>query len=170
MVSPELLRRYSFFADLKMGQLDTLAKAGNEMTVDAEHYFFREGEELDHFYIVLEGEIGILIDLPDRSVTHPISRQLTGDLETVEVTISTARSGKMFGWSALVPPYGATSSGKALTSCRVISFDCRKLRRIFEEDCEFGYLMMQKTAQVIRERLRDMRTESLGTTFEPAGA
>jgi hypothetical protein len=30
-----------------------------------------------------------------------------------------------------------------------------------DEDHEFGYLMTQKVAQVIRERLRDMRIESL---------
>jgi hypothetical protein len=33
----------------------------------------------------------------------------------------------------------------------------------FEKDCAFGYLMTQKAAQVIRERLQDIRIESLST-------
>jgi CRP/FNR family cyclic AMP-dependent transcriptional regulator len=161
MVSPELIRRYPIFAGLSLEQITTLAQVAEEMAVKAEYYFFREGEELDHFYIVLEGRVGILVDLPVQSVRQPVSRQITGSLETREVVVSTIEPGEMFAWSTLIPPYTATSSAKALTSSRVVSFDCRELRKIFEEDCRFAYLMVQKTAQLIRRRLRDMRIESL---------
>lgn len=161
MISPEFIRRHPFFAGLSKEQIMALSKVGSEMTVEAEHYFFREGEELDHFYFVVTGKVGIVIDLPDRSVSHPISRQLLGNIETTELVVSYTGPGEMFGWSALVSPHNATSSGKALTSCQVISFDCRELRKIFEKDHQFGQLMMQKAAQVIRGRLRDMRIESL---------
>jgi hypothetical protein len=53
------------------------------------------------------------------------------------------------------------AGAKALTSCRVIVFDCLALLEAFKEDCRFGFLMMEKTAQVIRGRLRDQRMESL---------
>jgi hypothetical protein len=43
----------------------------------------------------------------------------------------------------------------------VIAFDCQKLLKEFESDCRFGYLMMQKAAQISRDRLRDLRIESL---------
>ena len=161
MVSPELLRRYPFFADLSAEQLITLANAADEMSVAEGHYFFHQEEELDHFYIVIEGKIHILVDLPDPDIDHPVSRQLTGDLITKEIEVSRIEPGEMFAWSALVPPHRATSSSKALTPGRVISFDCRGLRQSFEEDCRFGYMMMRKASQVIRERLRDMRLESL---------
>lgn len=161
MVSPELLRRYTFFADLSMEHLVTLAQTAEEVTVAEGHYFFREEEELDHFYIVVEGKVGILVDFPDPEVKQPVSRQLTGDLITRQTVMSTIEPGEMFGWSALVPPHLATSSSKALTPCQIISFDCQELRQFFEEDCQFGYLMMLKASQVIRARLRDMRIESL---------
>jgi CRP-like cAMP-binding protein len=146
MVSPELLRRYPFFAGLSIDQITTLAKAANEMTVEPGHYFFREGEELCCFYMVIEGAVAIVIELP---------------YQGKEVVTSTVGPGEVFAWSGLVPPHNAVASGKALVPCRVIAFDCRELRKSFEEDCRFGYLMMQKAAQVIRERLRDMRIESL---------
>jgi len=62
-----------------------------------------------------------------------------------------------------VPPYQATSSAKAASACRVVAFDCAALRQSFEEDTRFGYLMMQKAAQIIRDRLHDAHLEALGS-------
>ncbi len=99
--------------------------------------------------------------MPDRELEQKLSEQLTGGLQTKDVVISAVGPGEVFGWSALVAPHEATTSGKATTPCRVIAFDCRKLRQIFEEDCRFGYLMSQKIARIIRDRLRAIRIESL---------
>jgi CRP-like cAMP-binding protein len=161
MVSPELIRRYPFFANLSMEQIVTLAQAADELEVPPEHYFFRVQEELDHFYVVLEGQVGIQVNLTDERVSHSLSQQLTGDLKTREVVVTKIGPGEVFAWSALVPPHTATSSGKALTQCRVIAFGCRELRPILEEDCQFGYMMLQKATQVIRDRMRDLRIEIL---------
>jgi CRP-like cAMP-binding protein len=119
--------------------------------VEAGRYFFHEGEEVCCFYIVLEGAVAIVIELP---------RQ---DRETV---VSTLGPGDVFSWSGLVSPHKATASGKALTSCRVLSFDCQEIRQSFETDWHFGYLIMEKAAQVIRERLKDLRIEWLAYFIE----
>jgi CRP-like cAMP-binding protein len=161
MISPELIRRYPFFADLSMEQIITLAQAADDVAVEPDHNFFREGEELDHFYIVIEGKVGILVTTPDSSVPQPVSRQLTDDLITREIVVATVEPGEMFAWSALVPPHTASSSARALEPTRTISFDCRKLRQFFVEDPQFGYLMILKATLVIRERLRCMRIETL---------
>lgn len=152
MVSLELLRWYPFFAGLTREQLLTLARAGGEVAGHEGHYFFHEGEELDHFYIILEGAVAIVIELPEQDK---------------EVVISTVGPGEVFGWSGLVPPHDATAAAKAVTPCRVVAFDCLDLRRHFEEDYRFGYLMMQKAAQVIRQRLRDTRIQSLAYYVTP---
>jgi CRP-like cAMP-binding protein len=161
MVSPELIRRYPFFAKLSMEQIVTLAKAAQEWEVPAEHYFFREGEALDHFYVVLEGQAGILVNLTDERVNQPVSEQLTGSVKTREVVVTRIGPGEVFAWSALVPPHEATSSGKALIPGRVLAFDCLELRQEFEDDCQFRLLMLQKATQIIRERMRDLRIEIL---------
>ncbi len=161
MISPELLRRYPFFGGLSHQQIVGLAKVSSEITVEANHYFFHEGDELDNAYLVLEGAVAVVFKVPDRGVPQNLSAQLTGNLQTTDVVISSIGPGEIFGWSALVYPYKATASGKAATRCRVVVFDCRELRRMFDGDCQFGYLMIQKITQVIRNRLHDMRIESL---------
>ncbi len=161
MISPELIRRYPFFAGLSHEQIVTLADLASELNVETGHTFFREGDTLNDFYLVVQGAVAIVIEVPDRELEQKLSEQLTGGLQTKDVVISAVGPGEVFGWSALVAPHEATTSGKATTPCRVIAFDCRKLRQIFEEDCRFGYLMSQKIARIIRDRLRAIRIESL---------
>jgi CRP-like cAMP-binding protein len=72
----------------------------------------------------------------------------------------------VFAWSALIPPHTATASGTALTECHVVAFDAEKLLQIFEEQPDFGYLMSVKAGQLIRDRLRDLRIESLAAYAE----
>jgi CRP/FNR family cyclic AMP-dependent transcriptional regulator len=161
MVSPEIIRRYPFFAGLNQDYLVTLAKNANEERVDCGHRFFKEGDELNAFYLVLEGAVSINIPVPDPDVSQALSGQLTGQVKTKDMTVSTVGSGDVLGWSALIPPTYSTAGATSVTPCRVITFDCRELLRLFEEDRDFGFLMVQKAAQVIRQRLRDMRIESL---------
>jgi CRP-like cAMP-binding protein len=161
MISPEVIRRYPFFAGLSHDRLVTLAKVAEEMDVAADHYFFHEGDQLDRLYLVMAGAVAIVAEVPTQDVAHKLSDQFTGELQTNEVVLSAIGPGEVFAWSALVPPHQATTSGKATTPSRVIVFDCIELLRIFEDDCGFGYQMIQKIAQVVRDRLRDMRTETL---------
>jgi CRP-like cAMP-binding protein len=163
MISPEVLRRYPFFSRLSIEQISTLAKLADEMTVDDGHYFFREDEISKSFYLVLEGAVAIVFELPERDVEHSISDQFMRKLQTKDIVVSTVGPGDVFGWSGIIPPHSATAGAKAVTPCRVVSFDCEELMKEFEQDCAFGYVLTQKAAQVISERLRDMRIESLAT-------
>jgi CRP/FNR family cyclic AMP-dependent transcriptional regulator len=161
MISPELLRRYPFFSGLSHDQIVALAQVAQETIVDTGHYFFHEGEELTCLCLVVEGAVATVIEVPDQQVKQQVSDQLTGELKTSDVVVSAVGPGEVFGWSSLVPPHQATTSAKATTPCRLVTFNGKDLLKLFENDCRFGYLMMQKMAQLVRERLRDMRIESL---------
>ena len=161
MISPELIRRYPFFAGLNHDYVSTLTKLTNEVSVEAGHCFFDERDELKKLYLVAEGAVAIVIQVPDQEVKQPLSGQLTGKLRTKGITVSTIGTGGVFAWSALIPPHKATASAQALTPCRAIALDCEKLRPILEEDRNLAYLMTLKAAQIVRERLRDTRIESL---------
>jgi CRP-like cAMP-binding protein len=166
MVSPELIRRYPFFAGLSIEHINHLAQCGDEESVDTGFYFFHEDEETKKFYLNLEGAVAIVFELPEKDVEHKISEQFTRDFKTKDVVVSTVSPGDVFGWTGLVPPHKATAGAKAVTPCRVIVFDCEKLLQIFKDDCPFGYAMTVKAAQVMRERLRDIRIESLAYISE----
>ncbi|MCJ7702550.1 MAG: cyclic nucleotide-binding domain-containing protein [Anaerolineales bacterium] len=145
MITPELISRYHFFADLDLDQLNNLAKIGEGITTETGEYIFHEGDELHSFYIVVEGAIGIV---------HEKEKE-------PDTVVSAVGPGHIFAWSSLVPPHIATASAKALTPCWLITFDCKKLLHIFQKDCKFGYQMMQKIVQISRDRLLDARIESL---------
>ena len=161
MVPIELIRRYPFFAGFTQDQITDLADAANQVSAKAGYKFIKEGDRLTNFYLVLEGTMGITIKVPDREMEQSLTRQITNDLITRDVTVSTVGEGEMFGWSALVPPNLSTANAQALTPCRVLEVDYQALEPIIEEDCCFGHLLTLRAAQVIRGRLRDRRIENL---------
>ena len=163
MVSPELLRRFPLFAGLDADQITALAKVSDELEVEAGHCFFHEGDELDTLYLVLEGEVGSVIELIEKgrpAIIASFTERERG------VVVSTIGPGEVFAWSALVPPHNATTMVKALSASRVLAIDCVDLRDRFDDDPRFGFILMQRAAQGLRDRLRDMRMETLALMSE----
>jgi CRP-like cAMP-binding protein len=161
MVPNELIRRYPFFAGFNQDQIADLAHAAKQVSAKKGYRFIKEGQRLTSFYLVLDGTVGITIKIPDRGTQQSLTRQITNNLITRDVTVSTVGQGEMFGWSALVPPNISTADAKALIDCRVLELNYQALEPIFEEDCCFGHLLTLKAAQVLRNRLRDARIENL---------
>jgi len=161
MISPELLRRYEFFSGLTSEQIGTIAKLSDEKSVKGGHYFFREGDKVDEFYLVIDGAVGIVIEIPDPDMDQPVSGQLTGTVKTKDITISTVGSGMVFGWPGLIPPNEANATAKALTDCKLIAIDCVGLREKIEIDHDLAYKLTLRAAQLIRDRLNDLQIESL---------
>ena len=144
MISPEVIRRFPLSAGLNPEQLTQLAMAAEELEVEEGQWFFHQDQELHSMYLVLEGHVGIVIELP---------RQ--------EVVTTSVGAGEVFGWSGMVPPHETTAGARAMSACRVVRFDCRRVRQAFETDCRFGYIVMERMAQIVRQRMRDLRTEAL---------
>ena len=161
MISPELLRRYPVFAGLSHENIITLVNTAHELSAEEDHLFFHEGDEVHEIFFLLEGAVGIVVELPAQNIEHSVANQLTSEFETEHVVLSAVGPGEIFGWSGLVAPYETMAGAKALTPCRVVAFDCKALLEAFKADCHFGFMMMEKIAQVIRGRLRDQRVESL---------
>lgn len=159
MVSPEMIRAYPFFSGFTLDQVVDLSMAARELEVDAGYTFINENQEVHHFYLIREGKASICIAVPHRSIKHTFQQQIYRDLITEDVVVSTLEDGELFGWSAIIPPHEATASVKAASPCRVIEFDYQALAPKFEENCCLGHLLTVKAAQVVRERLRDLRIE-----------
>jgi CRP/FNR family cyclic AMP-dependent transcriptional regulator len=154
MISPELLRRYPTFAGLTMDQMMALAKTAGEKRIETGQYFFREEEEIQALYLVLEGAVAIVIEIPEKKK---------------EIVVSTVGPGEIFGWSSLLDPVKSSATAKATTPCRVVTFDSRQMKQIFEQDPRCGYIMMQRIAGVVRDRLNDSHIQSLAFLDERTG-
>lgn len=163
MISPELLRRYPFFAGLSANQLTLLAQAADEKEVGAGEYLFHEGQPLEEMFLAVDGNVDIVLELPAQDVQHKVSEQLLGEMETNDVVVTTVGPGEIFAWSALLPPHKATASGKTTTLAHLVVFNGPILMQKFVEDPAFGFVMTQKVAGVMRERLQALRIESLAS-------
>jgi len=162
MISPETIRMYTFFSGLTNEQIIHLANAANLIEFEPNQVLIREGEPLEYFYIVIEGEVAITTKVPDPEKKQKTSKMLAGEeLETKEIQTSIIEGGNVFAWSAIVPPYIATANAKGKTHGKAIQFDAIELRNLFEKDPKFGYLMVQKAAEIIRDRMNDLRIETL---------
>ena len=161
MISSELLRRYPFFAGLSHDQLTALAMTADEYEFEAGHRFFSEGDELDYFYLVTEGDVGIVFEVPDTEVKQTVAAQLTGDLKTTDIVISRIGPGEPYGWTAIAREGGATAGAIAMEDSKVVLFDMDKMLEKFEEDPALGCIMLQHILVSVRERLHDLRMESM---------
>ncbi|MEJ2555919.1 MAG: cyclic nucleotide-binding domain-containing protein [Anaerolineae bacterium] len=147
MVSPELLRRFPFFAGLTDEEIKSIAMISEEETYEANTFIFRERDKAKKLFVLIEGTVDIMVDTDEEGLQHE--------------TVSTLTHGDVFCWSAVVEPFTLTASGFAATHVSVIAVDGAGLRAMFELDCYLGYNILQKAAQVISNRLKGTRIQML---------
>jgi CRP-like cAMP-binding protein len=147
MVSPELLRRFPFFAGLTDEELKSIAMISEEAKYDANTFIFRERGKADKLYVLLEGTVDIKVNTDEEGLQHE--------------TVSTLTHGDVFCWSAVVEPHMLTASGFTATPVTVVAIDGAGMRALFELDCHLGYRILQRSAEIISSRLKDTRIQML---------
>ncbi len=147
MISPEVLRRFPFFAGLTDEELKSIAMISDEEKYAANTFICHEREPARKLYMLLQGSVDVMVNTDEEGLQHE--------------TVSTLTVGDVFGWSALVEPYTPTSSLFAATPVTMVAMDGAGLRALFELDCHLGYNILHKTAQVISDRLKDTRIQML---------
>lgn len=145
MISPELLRRYPFFGGLSEEQLKRIAMISEVEDYEVDEYILEEGNEADALFVVVEGEVAILINIDEE-----------GEMEE---ELSSVPAGAILAWSALVAPHTLTASAVAAKPTKVIAIDGEGMRNLFEEDCRLGYVTLSRLVSVMRERLASTRTQ-----------
>ncbi len=142
MVSPGELKPCSFFRDFADAYLVRLADLCTEESLQKEEYIFREGEEAQKLYILMEGIIALQIQLKKHH----------------HVVVSTIEDkGELFGWSALVEPRRYSATVKCLEASRVFSIKGEELEKQFKDDPLMGLHFMKKIAGLIDRRLIVLR-------------
>jgi len=143
MISPEMLRRYPYFAAISDDSLKQIAMIAEEKTVPADTVMFNENDPADEFFIIVEGEVNIQYRLG------------SGELRTVD----TLTPGDLLIWSALVEPHRTTAVGTTTKDCKLIAVDAAKLREICTADPMVGYRLVTQVARLLAHRLEGARVQ-----------
>jgi len=122
-----------------------LAELGRLVSLRPTEVLMREGDPSDALAIVLEGRIGLRLRVPERG----------------QVTILTVEPGDVVGWSAIVPPYRATSTAVALTESELAVFEGEKLREALAADDKLAAQLYPVLLQAVARRLEGTRLQLL---------
>lgn len=143
MISPELLRRYPYFADVREENLRQVAMISEEQTIPAGKVFFREGDKAEFLYIITEGEVDIDYTLG------------SGERRTVDTLVP----GELVMWSSLVAPYRSTATGTTRKETKLIAIQADKLRELCEKEHDLGYRLLICITKLLATRLEGARVQ-----------
>ncbi|MFZ5831136.1 MAG: cyclic nucleotide-binding domain-containing protein [Planctomycetota bacterium] len=143
MISPEVLRRYPYFAGVSEESLKQVAMMTEERSYPAGHVLFQEGDPATHMSIIQSGEVSIQYLLG------------SGELRTVDTLVG----GDILGWSALVEPYRMTALASASQSTHLIRIEAMRLRDLCEKDPRLGYQLLMQVAKLLGNRLDGARVQ-----------
>lgn len=122
-----------------------LARIGRLVRVPAGSILMREGEVNDVMAIVLEGRVSLRMRVPERG----------------QVSIVTIEVGDVVGWSAMVPPYRATSTAVALVDTELAQFDGPQLREAIATNTDLAGQLYPVLLQTVARRLEGTRLQLL---------
>ncbi len=143
MISPELLRRYPYFAGVSDQSLKEIAMIAEEKRIPAGTRMFGEGDPANCLYVIGRGEVNI--------------DYLLGSGETR--TVDTLVDGDLLVWSALIEPYRTTAIGTATKECELLCINAPRLRELCEQDPMLGYRLSSQVAKLLAHRLEGARVQ-----------
>jgi CRP-like cAMP-binding protein len=139
MISPELLRRYEFFACLNDAQQKAVAMVAEVVAYEGGATVFREGDPARSLYLLMDGGVELSI-----AATRVVGERLF---------VGSVGPGEPFGISAGLDGKKYSSSAHATASIRVIKLDGSALRSLAGLDCSLGFCMMKQMAGAALARL-----------------
>lgn len=146
MVSPELLRRYPFFALLTDEQLKALAMIAEEKTYPKDTLLLKENTPANKLILLVEGDVDLIFSGG-------------GEGGIVNALVGSIAPGEMLGVSSLIEPYTYISSARATVPVKVVEIDGPAVRALMQVDKLLGYGLMRNVAAAVLERLKYTQVE-----------
>jgi CRP-like cAMP-binding protein len=106
---------------------------------------FKEGDQSDILGIVTRGRVALRTLVAERG----------------DITILTVEPGDIFGWSAIVPPYRATSTAVAIEPVEAVVMEGPALRAALREDCALAHALYPRVMVAMARRLNATRLQLL---------
>jgi CRP-like cAMP-binding protein len=149
MISPELLRRYTFFGQMSEQDLYNIAMIAEEVTAEAGTTLFEERQPAEALYLLLDGSI----DLYQKSEEeyHPKAKK--------EFLVGEINPGEIFSISSMLEPYVLNASARTSKPSRFVKIDAVLLRKLSEGNHQMGCAIMHQIAKALMERLAYTRVQ-----------
>lgn len=141
-----------FGVDLPTGPRTHLARLGELVDIPDGAVVVREGTACTTLGVVVLGRIALRLSLPGGQ----------------DRTILTIDTGDIYGWSAVLPPAIATSTGVAIGPSQAIVFDGDSLRSALANDCELAAAVYERLLVSVARRLTATRLQLLDL-YGPSG-
>lgn len=152
MVTINVLESIKAFKDMSEDQLVAIQAHCEELQFKRNDKLFSEGDLAKHLWNVIEGQVDLRFELPDRRATTP---EMT--VSSVEVKEKEPEA-KTLGWSCFVPPYKMRLSAYCVTkTCRIVRIEKSTLFDLFEKDPLMGYRFMSYMITVVGFRFHQFQ-------------
>ncbi|MET7380612.1 cyclic nucleotide-binding domain-containing protein [Streptomyces sp. NPDC005526] len=132
---------------------ERLMRVAHEVSFDMGARLFEEGRHADHFWIIKTGTVALDLHVPGRRAA----------------VIESLGHGELVGWSWHFPPYVWQLGAEAMSPVRAWEFDAATVRRMCEEDPEFGRAVAVWVGRVVAHRLHSSRIRLLDL-YAPYGS
>lgn len=143
-----LLEQTDIFDGLTPEQLEQVAQLGQPLFHRAGEVIFQEGAHSDELYLILEGEVDILMDPSVVSGDRPEKQAL--------ITVATLRRGQCFGEMALVDQGMRSATARAAQSpTRLLMIPKERLIALCESEPSLGYRVMRNLAADLALKMRN---------------
>jgi CRP-like cAMP-binding protein len=148
MAVEDTLRRSEVFLGLNDSDLIKIATlpSSKQQSYQAGHILYKAGGEANNIYVLEEGQIVALIEMPPAPGNG--SNQIIVDLRN---------KGSLLGWAALVRPHLYVLSTVCQKPCKMAVMNGRELLDLFEQDPEIGYKVFLGLSQIIGTRFREIQ-------------
>jgi CRP/FNR family cyclic AMP-dependent transcriptional regulator len=134
MIGAERLRNVEIFQGLNDEELKIAARFCQEETVLEGVTLCEEGARADKLFILEEGAVSIRFS---RGTHYAIKT-----------------SGKILGWSFLVPPNRYTASVVTDASCKLLVIKSPDFYDLIHKDTKMGLMIMDNLSKVVASRLK----------------
>ena len=137
MASVEDLRGVALFADLGDEMLEALVPIVQKESFEERKIVFEAGDTANFFYSLKRGKVLLEAELAP----------------AVIISLGAIKPGYSFGWSALAPAASHTCYAVCAEPSEILVFPGDKFAALLHRDHTMGYMVMQKTARILENRL-----------------
>ena len=148
-----LLSEHPLFAGLGDDMRDLVAGCARNVHFGADDYIFRTGEPADSCYLLRTGRVALELVAAGGQ----------------RIVVDTVDAGGVVGLSWLVPPYRWYLDARAAEPTSAIALDATCLRAKCDQEPRVGYLLLQRVAHAMYERMQSSRVRMLDVYGVPSG-